>query len=391
MRIVDSMDATRSRCWRRLRGIAVVASLLVVVGCSGPLADASGLRRLPVLDYSVWVTGGAFVRSDASDGRNALDRTFRTPVEGDLDAAVVDERVLEAIPLPWLERFLRRAEVFRRLEVDERDAGPRLVSSRSVSPDLLQQVRDAGHDLVLVVRGVEDGAVEDQGINGRWPVTLLTWVGLGLGMVIPDRTYESRASLQVSLVDPWSGQELLRETLGPGPIELALVDRGSLLGIVMSIVVPPFWVPSNGDRVAARVRDDSARRLAVGIARRLKRSLTVQLVDEGRGIRFAFESGGPGVLRVRCRSREALSFVRARIDGDPVRSDAFDQFERDLLANQRPAEPRPGRSADTGFVAEADWAIGAAWEKVETIQLLVQTVAGRVASTTFTLGGERAP
>ena len=377
------------------RALVVVLVVVVAAACSAPAGpDVGSLRRLPALRYSVWMTGGAFVPvsprgNDPEDSSlGPYPRTFGVD-DGRTSAATAG--FLEAIPIGDLAKVLDAAQVFVRLEVDDAGLKQRLDRAQAergtlsdtvaLEEPVMEAARGAGHDAVLVVRRIDDGPIEDQGINNRWPVTLLTWLGLGLGMVIPDRTYESRASLQIALLDVWSGNELYAEALGAGPVDLALVDRAGLLGIIQSIIVPPFWVGSTRTTVERRVRDDSARRFAVGLARRLKRVVTDEQIRSRRPIAIEVDAEDAG-LAVRIRAREALSFIRVRRGSEPVTTASAASFEMAMLASQRPIEDR---RSEAGFRCEARWQPEKPLKSGEVIQILAQSVAGRVGSTTFRL------
>ena len=105
----------------------------------------------------------------------------------------------------WLEAFLRRPldaadvhdvlsqlRVFRRSASDPETAAHRqmlrhLRDTGELLPETaawLQQVRDEGYDWLLVVEELRDGPVDGQGVNDRWPLTLATWLMLGLGIII---------------------------------------------------------------------------------------------------------------------------------------------------------------------------------------------------------------
>jgi hypothetical protein len=155
-----------------------------------------------------------------------------------------------------------------------------------------------------------------------------------------------------------------------GPIDLSLVERGSALGLVTSILVPPFWVPDDEESVNAAVREFTQRRLLLALARELKSEPMRQRLRNGAIAALSMQ--GDGVVTV--DSKEALTAVRVRGGGlDDAQSLAF---ERQLLGSLRAAGDR--------FVYEARLPGGNARGDV---QVLVATIAGSVASGTFGGGG----
>lgn len=343
---------------------------LLCVACVAPRDDLAGLAEQPPLDLAVLVTGGAFL-SSSLEGSG----TFAS-------AAAADGAVrAEAIPIEAVLEVLQRGRIFQRVELDGDADRRRLIAAqmrehRSAAGTLafLQEARTAGFDLVLVVEELQDGPIDRQGTNGRWPVTFATWILLGVGMFIPDRTFESRASLRVTLRDLQTGEVLLDSLPVAGPIELALTERTDWFGLVKSIVVPPFWVGDDDEAVVDSVRTTTQRRLLLSLARELKASgrqrlreravASLQLVPDDQTGRIVVESlAGVAVVRLRGEQVEpgdAEAFAQ-RLLGSMVRDGARYRYEAPL--------PRlaPGNS----------------------IQVLVGTLPGGVASATFMPAGAR--
>jgi hypothetical protein len=322
----------------------------------------------------VLVTGGAFVEPGPDpDDEAPLRRTYRPTPD-----------LYEAFPLELVLEALSAARVFSRAEPDAA-APPRrariaghdqaLLASSAELRELLAQARDAGHDFLLVLERVEDGRVEYRGINGQWPITLAAWLLIGLGALIPDHTYESHASLQATLRDVESGGSVMQLRSSGGVLDLPLLQRSDFLGFLTSLIVPPFWVGDDDEKVEAIVREIVTGQLAASMARQLKSTATrtslqgllaatPALVAEARGWRIAVQA------------QESLSLVRLRADDAPVVGPEFDAFERELLASGRPHE------GGLGLRYEALYARPPAARRV---QVLLQTVSGRVASSTIVL------
>lgn len=351
----------------RLLPLAVLLALwcLVLQSCQTQASELRGLAERAPLDYSVLVTGGAWLQPAA------------TGVAGTFGGAADEAGDAEPIAIGDIVGALREGSVFRKVEVDDdvrRAAVREQFASRRSEPQLLeflQEARDRGFDLLLVVEGLQDDAIESQGVNGRWPVTFLTWFLLGIGAFIPDHTFESGVTLRVTLRDLQTGAVLAEAISSAGPIDLSLVERSSAAGIVSSILVPPFWVPDDGQRVAEEVRGFTQRRLLLALARELKSEpMRLRL---RRGAIAAISLARDGVVLV--ESMEALREARLR-DATGAAAAGGDAFSRALLGSLR-------REGDR-FVYEAPLPPG-----TDAAQVLVATIAGNVASATLGSEGGR--
>lgn len=342
--------------------------LSVLPACRGTgLTDLSGLAEKPPLPYSVLVSGGAFVVSRAKPDQPVLAQTYRMTSE-----------LPEAFALESIVEVLVRARVFVRTVQDPADAAERAwiagYLDGAIAPprrqQRMQEARNAGHDFLLVVERLQDGPVDKLGVNGQWPITAAVWLMLGLGLVIPDHSYESRADLRVSLHEVQTGTVVYDTVLSGGSVDLSLAERTDLLGLLTSILVPPFWVGDDDQRVAANVRDAATRRLLESLARQLKTVEVLARIDERVPARVRVERL-EGVLVVSVEARESLSYVRMRIDDAPVMDSEFADFERRLL--------RSVRHQDGILFYQADYPLLPSGAR---LQVLVQTVAGRAASVT---------
>ncbi|MCB9887513.1 MAG: hypothetical protein H6838_18630 [Planctomycetes bacterium] len=345
--------------------------------CQSVADEVRGLADTPPLDYAVLVTGGAF-RTDAIGGAGTFAPTGDAEADPASAPAAAPGADAEVIAMTSIVDLLRRGAVFQRVEADvdlqrrrqHRDQ-LRAGATAAECQAFLQAARDDGYDLLLVVEELADGPIEAQGINGRWPVTFATWILLGLGMFIPDHTFESRATLRVTVRELQTGRVLHDPLLLGGPIDLSLVERSDFLGIVMSILVPPFWVGDDQEAVVAAVRDVVQRRLLVSLARDLKSESVRQRLRE-RSIASLDRVDlpqGPGVAVV---SRENLSVARLRpidVALDPL---VAARFEQALLASVR----RDGElfRYQTPLPRELNGS---------GVQVLVGTIRGSVASATF--------
>ena len=354
----------------------VAMALLLGGGCQSTRVDLEGLAEQEPLPYSVLITGGAFELPLEPDPESSpLDHTFRRESGGG-----------EAIPLADLVEVLRAGRVFVRVAADSAPEEDRRLFANPDGPlpmdhpavqALLGRAREEGHDLLLVVRRLQDGRVEEQGINGTWPITVSVWLLLGLGMFIPDHTFESRATLNVSLRDLQTGRVLYDTERNSGPVDLALVERGSVWGIIGSIIIPPFWVPNDEEITVASVREVSARRLLVSLARQLKGVEAMQELRDRSAAHIEVERrDGSVTVQVDVPAPESLAVVRLRLDSTLLRGAALDRFEAALLAGVQP-------DRETGVLHYQ--AVYPAALEGELLQVLVQTTSGRVASETVRL------
>lgn len=354
---------------RRVRfALAWVAAM---GACRSPIgADLSSLADRPALPCSVLVTGGAFVepsRTTAGDGPRA--RTFSTAQP-------------EAFALEAVGAVLARARVFVRTNTDSRPAAERRLYAASGSTpgdtpvlgEVLRQARDAGHDYVLVIERLDDGPVEALGVNGQWPITLTTWLLVGLGALIPDHGYESRASLRASLRDVHGGDAVQELVIGASAVDLSLLERSGFWGWIQSILIPPFWVGDDEARVVQNVRPVVEQKLIVGLAQRLKSVDVADRLARSQPAAVVVQRVPDG-LELDVTARESISFLRLRVD-DRVLADAeFEAFHRAFLASL---------SIDADSLRYR--AILPTVVRGNRLQVLVQTIAGRAGSVSIDLG-----
>ena len=347
-----------------------LVACVALAGCMSTTDELRGLAERPPLDRAVLVSGGAFFAPGSADLG-----TFRRPAADGVAAA--EPRSDEAIPFASIVDTLARGQVFQRIVADDdpqrRRALRAQLDGRADDPAVaafLQQARADGFDLLLLVEELQDGPIENQGTNGRWPVTFATWILLGVGAFIPDRTFESTAVLRVSFRELQTGREVDSLLLVPGPIDLALTERTDVLGLLLSIVVPPFWVGDDDDAVVGSIRDTTRRRLLVSLVRELKSEVRRRRLGEREAATIRYEAGAQGPAVV-IESRESLSVVRLvaeQFEDDAARA----AFARRLLAS---------RTLDGGVFRYAaplprDLRRG-------RFQVRVGTLRGGVASSTF--------
>ncbi len=359
----------------RSRTLAAVLGVILAAGCETSADELRDLAEQPPLDYAVLVTGGAFLAPDAP-ANGTFATAPRDPANGEGGSPA------EPIPIQAVVDVLERGGVFQRVALDPEPAARRvrgeLLQRGGGDAELrefLRRARDDGYDLLLVVEQLIDGPIEAQGTNRRWLVTFAAWILLGLGAMIPDHTFESRATLRVTIRDLQTGRVLHDPLLAAGPVELALVERSDMLGLVESILVPPFWVGDDTEAVGTAVRETTQRRLLVSLARDLKSESVQRRLRERSAASVRLVVAG-GVPRVVVDSAESIAVARLRTN--PADAAAAAAFEQALVASStRQGErfhyeaPLPAQFAGTH------------------LQVLVGTISGHVASATFAPQGAR--
>ncbi|HEX6813912.1 MAG TPA: hypothetical protein VF384_19980 [Planctomycetota bacterium] len=348
----------------------------MLAACVSPSGELSGLAELPPLDCAVLVTGGAFLTQVVPTAGTFFDPAAAMP------ESPAGQAPDEPIPLSAVIEVLQRGAVFQVVAADPDPLHRREVRAR-LQPGhgdadvrrFLQEVRDDGFDVLMVVEELQDGPIEYQGTNGRWPLTFAAWILLGLGFLVPDQTFESGATLRVTMREVPTGRVLNEHLLVSVPIDLSLLERGSLLGIISSLLIPPFWVPDDREVVGAKVRDLTQRRLLLNLARDLKSESTRRYLRERAAANVMLVDNDQGP-RVTVRSTEGLSVVRLRCEGTPA--DVAAGFESALLASMT----REG--AVFHYEAPLPRGLGAA-----SVQVLVGTIRGGVASATFVPGAPK--
>lgn len=372
-------------------GVAGAVRLLVLLavvgvggGCSVTSSDLLSLADEPPVPYSVLVTGGAFVSVLPLEPGEGGDSLLTTYVDQGPDARRLPGS--EAVPLEAFESALRTARVFVRVDRDTRTADARAALVASLedgrvgasAASAFAAAAAAGHDYVLTIDKLADGRVQEYGINGRWPITAVAWLALGIGLVIPDHTFESRAALHIALRDAHTGRLVYERVHDGDPVDLALIDRTDFWGLVQSILIPPFWVGSDDEAVLSQVRRETTRRLLYLLAQDLKSA----------SCRAELEAGTPASIRAR-RTREGLRLDVSSAEGVnfvSLRVLGVDESARAELEGVGDALLRTERLVEGRVVYGLEFALPrAVRDDGRFLQVLVQTVSGQVASITVDL------
>ena len=355
----------------------LLLSLVWLVGCAGSGApDPQRLALLPPLPYRIAIGGGAMLATEQRDPQGAEawtdDEALRT----------YDGREIEPVSFEELVGLLRRGRLASQLvSLDMDDAGERerLAFGRN-RPQVIERARLAaerqGADLILVLEGLRDAPVIELGVNGRWPIATAAWLLIGLGMFIPDHTYESQVSLRATLRDVHTGAVLVDDILvSPGSVDLSLVERTTWVGIFTSILVPPPLVWSNPEDYASSVRYVTGDRIALRLLARLKRPET--LAQLRRALPIGVELvPSRGDLELVVRSRQDLLSLAVEM-GLQRRAMPAGEQQALLQALRGSRAPDP---AGEGFVFRAPVPGGAG---AGLVRVVVATVAGERVSTTW--------
>ncbi|MHC5066143.1 MAG: hypothetical protein ACYTG5_19460 [Planctomycetota bacterium] len=358
------------------KSLAIALGLVAFASCQSPQSlDFSELAEQPALPYAVRVTGGAFLDGPERIPGSPLSSTF---AQDGVDAG-------EVLQLDDMVDALRSARVFSHVDADRSGIAFRNELSTQADaldfndPEIREYLRAArvgGADYLLVIQGVQDAPVVDRGINDRWPATLALWLLVGLGAIIPDHSFETTATMEIALREVQTGQLIpgTRQELTGGPLELSLVSRGSSWWWLKMILIPPFWISSDEEEVAKKMREDTSRRLMFSMARFLKDSSLEQALDDFEAASATCVRTDSG-LRIQVSAKESLSYLRLSLDSIAQSGPEFESFERALIASES--------------LVNGAYEYGSEWKMTPPtgrLQILMQTVGGRVVSRTIELG-----
>lgn len=141
--------------------------------------------------------------------------------------------------------------------------------------DLLE-AQDGRADLLLRLQWA-DSRITSEGPAGgaAWMSALLwatTWAG---SLWIRDSEYATGCTLRGSLVNPYLGRTVQRFTITTGPVRLSFWERNPFLslGLLQSLVLPPFWTSDDRTRTDQRLSEEIVAQLAAELARFFKDDL----------------------------------------------------------------------------------------------------------------------
>ncbi|PIE23359.1 MAG: hypothetical protein CSA62_08155 [Planctomycetota bacterium] len=358
-------------------GKLLLLSLFWLCSCVGSgVPDPQRLALLPPLPYRIAVGGGAMLATEQRDPGGV------EVWKGGEVLRTYDGRDLEPVPFAELVGLLRRGRLASQvvaLDMDDLPARERLAFGRN-RPEEIERARllaeGQGADLLLILEGLRDAPVIELGLNDRWPIATAAWLMVGLGMFIPDHSYESQVSVRATLRDVHTGAVLVDDILvSPGSVDLSLVERTTWLGIVTSILVPPPLVWSEPEEYGSSVREVAGDLIALRLLARLKRPQTLAQLRRALPLGVELVPGREG-LELVVRSRQELLSLAVEMGAE--RRALAEASLQTLLAALRAS--RALDPAGEGFVYRAPLP---ASEGARLVRVIVGTAAGERVSTTW--------
>jgi hypothetical protein len=381
------MTDDRVRVRRVLRRWVLVLPLLAVA--CGVSPDGETLTDRPTLPFSVLVTGGAFLQRTDGGGEPFVDgeREILAPTTfvADEDEATSIETIVEELIRGGVfaaTQSARHLDNQTRREIANLSASRQSLAGAPAFELLRREAELAGADLLVVIESVQDRPITSTGVNGQWPVTVTAWITVGLGMFIPDHSFDSQATLQLAIRDPVQGKELHRIPVAPGRVDLSLVQRTDFLGLLTSVIVPPPLVGNDPDKVAAKVREEVRSSLVSGLVRRLKTREVLDRIVRAMPLRVHLAQGARGSrsFLLELQSEQDLAHVRVLQDGEVLEGPQWIDFQERLLRSGR----GPRTAGLRSFRAVSPPLAGRNAE----IRVQVRTVLGERASQTIRLNLE---
>ncbi|MEZ5989957.1 MAG: hypothetical protein R3F30_12690 [Planctomycetota bacterium] len=365
-----------------MRRLALLAAL-ALASCRGSttVLDVDWWARFPPLPYRVVLAGGAVMsETDAAEPETpAVD-----PAEGKLLLAktfVVGDR--EPLPFADLCATLRAGRAASDLLVlGEDDFATRAATAEASARglDLDPQVGRAeamGADILLVLEGVDESPIIVTGTTGSWPIATVVWLLVGLGGLVPETRFESRATLRASLRDVHTGRRLALLSVQADPMDLSLFQRAGFFKILTHIIIPPPLVGSDGDVVGPRVREEVARQLGLKLLARLKSQDLLENLRAGLDFRLELKELQGRVLQVEVSCPQEVQTVLVEVDGKLFEGEGLERFRQAFFRSKR-SDPR---LALFRYQAALDGLPDGA-----LVRVLVETLAGDRVSSTLRVG-----
>ena len=295
------------------------ALLLLLLGscAGGGVLSIEELAAEPPLPYRLGIDGGGFLLTTAGGQVEPGGRILASTL---FDG----ENGSEVIPFSRLLDSFRRGRLASSLVIlaakDPRQrAKVARAGAKAASLETLRgRARREGCDLLLVIEGVEDAPVLNHGVNGQWPIASLGWLLIGLGMFVPDHDFEVAVRFKASLRDVYTGKVLQSIVVTPGPFSLSLFQRGSILGLITSIIVPPPLVGSDPEVVVRKLQKESRHRLILRMLARLKDPQTDESLKRNVPIRLDLLQARRGEVSIVIRGRQEVLALGLTLDGKPL-------------------------------------------------------------------------
>ncbi len=358
-----------------------IVFVLLGSGCLSIGLDESRLAQLPPLPFRIAVSGGAFL--DPVERQEQGHVPKHTAGVERIWSRTYTVGQQEAIPFERIIGLLRRGRAATSVLVlanHPPSARERVALSGATPQSAARALAEAaGADLLVVVDGLDEGAVELQGRTGQWPISTVAWLTVGLGLFIPDHRFESRVRLKASVLDVHTGQALVSGMVFvPGTMDLALVNRTDFLGVLTSIVWPPTLVGNDPEAIVENVRAETDRRLLLRFLARLKDPETLNAIQQQLPMQLALSELPDHGLRTVVVGRQDLQEVvveeclldgtRRKLEGPTVRN-----LRKELLSGGV-----SGPGGERRFVGAL-----AALPGGSEVRVIVQDVAGRRVSSTI--------
>ena len=379
------------RAWARWIWPALLAPLCLSCSTGGGVQDLDYLARFPPIPYKLALGGGAILPS--GDRKSAKPAGVEGAEDGgQTEEQTQDERVLapktfaegvaEPISFDSIRETLIQGRVASGLILlpsatqGEREA---LAMESSLGAGLgptRQRAEEEGADLILVLEGLKEAPILVQGVTNTWPVAGVVWLLVGLGGLIPDTRFESRAVLKASLRDVYTGRRLMTFTVTSDPMDLSLFQRAGFWKIVSHIIIPPPLVGSDQEVVAPVVREEVIRQLKLKLVARLKSEETREQLLRELDFRLELVEQRGRRVELTVQSHQEVKYIEIWINGKVADDKKVQDFRTAFYGSRQPI-PR--------LDLHRYHAVLSGLPKSAEVRVLVLTLAGQRVSSTLTL------
>jgi len=369
----------------------LIASLWASCSAGGSVQDLDYLAKFPPIPYTIALGGGAFLPANervtpkpkkTADGADETDNGDVTQDERVLSPKTFAEGDAEPITFESLRETLTKGRVASALVIlpaasdEEREA---LATESKLGAEIgsaRKKAEEEGADLVLVVEGLVEAPILVQGVTNTWPVAGAVWLLVGLGGLIPDTRFESRARLNASLRDVYTGRRVLTLAVTSDPMDLSLFQRAGFWKIVSHILIPPPLVGSDQEVVAPVVREEVVRQLLLKLVARLKSEETREQLVRNLDFRLELVEQRGRRVQLTVQSPQEVKFLEIWINGKQEEGKPVRDFRKQFYGSRQPV-PRLDLHR---YQAELS-----GLPKAAVVRVLVLTLSGQRVSSTLTL------
>lgn len=371
--------------------LAVSLGLLASCSAGGSVQDIDYLAQFPPIPYTIALGGGAFLPADqrvtpkpkkAEAGTESGKDGDETQDERVLSPKTFAEGVAEPITFESIRKTLIQGRVASALHVlsaqtiEDREA---LARESKLGADLgvaRKEAEEEGADLILVVEGLVEAPILVQGVTNTWPVAGAVWLLVGLGGLIPDTRFESRARLNASLRDVYTGRRVLTLAVTSDPMDLSLFQRAGFWKIVSHIIIPPPLVGSDQEVVAPVVREEVVRQLLLKLVARLKSEETREQLVRSLDFRLELVEQRGRKVQLTVQSPQEVKFLEIWINGKQVDDPSVQDFRTRFYGSRQPV-PRLDLHRYQAELRDLP--------KGAVVRVLVLTLSGQRVSSTLSL------